>query len=80
MLFILCLIIFLSNKTFFDLLNSVAIFTPFAVLHILKSIFFIEYIFDFNPTKSFTRTPRNSSFILPITFLLVSLKKFEPFG
>ena len=34
-----------------NLLNSVVILTPFAALYSLPSIFFIEYIFDFNPTK-----------------------------
>ena len=43
---------FLLNKVSLNSLKSVAIFTPFAVLDSLPSIFFIEYIFDFNPTNS----------------------------
>ena len=78
-LFILCLATFLLSKTSLNLLNSVAILTLFVVLCYLPSIFVIEYIFDFNPTNSVTITPPNSSFILPITFLLVSLKNFESF-
>ena len=62
-----------------NLSDSIAILTPFALLHSLLSIFFIEYIFDFNPTNSNTITPPNSSFIFPITFLLVSSKNFESF-
>ena len=49
---ILCLIIFLLNKTSLDSLNSVAIFTPLAVFDSLSLIFFRECIFDFNPTNS----------------------------
>ena len=51
-LFILCLTIFSLNKTSLNFFNSVAILTPFAVLYYLPSIFFIEYIFHFNPTNS----------------------------
>ena len=50
-LLILCLSIFLLNKVSLNLLNSVAINTPFAILDSLHSIFFEEYIFDFNWTK-----------------------------
>ena len=57
--FVLCLIIFLLNKTSLKLSNSVAIFTPFAALCSLTSIFFIEDIFDFNPTNSVIITPPN---------------------
>ena len=60
-------------------INSVAIFTPFAVLDSLPSIFFMEYIFDFNPTNSPVIFHSYSSFILPITFLLVGSKNFESF-
>ena len=77
MLSILCLIVFLLNKTSLNFLNSVPILTLFAVFYFVSSIFYIEYIFDFNPTNSTTKIPSNSSFILPITFLLVSLKNFE---
>ena len=43
---------FLLNKVSLNSLNSVAISTPFAVLDISQSIFFMECIFDFNPTNS----------------------------
>ena len=71
---------FLLNKTSLKLSNSIAILTSFTVLcYLPKTNFFIEYIFDFNPTNSFIITPPNSSFILPITFLLVSLRNFDSF-
>ena len=79
-LLLLCLIIFLLNKVSLNSLNSVAIFTPFAVLDSLPSIFFMEYIFHFNPTKISFIFPSFSSFILPITFSLVGSKNFESFG
>ena len=62
--FWLCVsLFFLLNKASLNSLNAVAIFTPFAILHSLQSIFFIENIFDFNLTKSATIFPSNSSFI-----------------
>ena len=45
------------NKTSLDSLNFVAIFRPLVVLDPLTFIFFIEYIFDFNPTNSSIITP-----------------------
>ena len=57
-LLILSLDIFLLNKTSLNLLNSVAILTPFAVLHSLPSIFIIEYIFGFYPINSSTVTAK----------------------
>ena len=54
---------FLVEQSVSELLNSVAIDS-------LPSIFFKEFIFDFNPTNSSTTYPSDSSFILPITFLL----------
>ena len=41
-LFILCLIIFLLNRVSLNFLDSVAIFTPFAVLNSLPSIFLLS--------------------------------------
>ena len=41
-LFILCLIIFLLKRTSLNSLNSVAIFTPLAVLDSLPSIFLLS--------------------------------------
>ena len=78
-LLISCLSTFLLNNVSLNSLKSVAIFTPFAVLDYLPSIFFMECIFDFNPTNSSIIFPSDSSFILPITFLLVSSKNFESF-
>ena len=54
---------FLVDKVSLNSLNSnsfAAIFTNFAVLDSLPSMFFMEYIFDFNPTDSqsfFLQTP-----------------------
>ena len=79
-LFILCLIIFLLNKIFLNSLNSIAIFTPVVIQYSLPSIFFIDYIFDFNPTNSSIIFPSDSSFILSITFLLLTSKNFDFFG
>ena len=42
---------FLLNKVSLNLLNSVAMFTPFAILDSLPSIFFTECIIEFNPTN-----------------------------
>ena len=79
-LFILCLIIFLLNKIFLNSLNSIAIFTPVVIQDSLPSIFFIDYIFDFNPTNSSIVFPSDSSFILSITFLLLTSKNIDFFG
>ena len=71
---------FLLNKVSLNSLNSVAIFTPFAVLDsIIPSIVFIEYIFDFHPTNPSIIFPSDMSFILQITFLYVRSKNFECF-
>ena len=70
---------FLLKRTSLNSLNSVAIFTHLAVFDSLPSIFFIEYIFDFNQINSSIITPPYLSFILPITFLLESSKNFESF-
>ena len=43
---------FLLNKISLKLSNSVAILSPSAELCSLPPIFFIEYIFDFDPTNS----------------------------
>ena len=77
---ILCLSIFLLDKVSLNSLNSVAIFTPFAVLVSLPSIPFMEYVFDFNAPNSSFFFFLQTSFILPITFLLASSKNFEFFG
>ena len=61
-------LLFWLNKVSLNSLNSVAILTPFAVLDYLLSIFFIEYIFDFNPTNSSIIFRSCTSFILSITF------------
>ena len=64
--FIFLTSIFLLNSVSLNSLNSVAIFTPFAILDSLPSICFMEYIFDCNPTDSSIIFPSDSSFILPI--------------
>ena len=71
---------FFLNQVSLNSLNSVAILTPFALLESLPSIFFMGYVFDFHPTKSSLIFHPDMSFILPITFLLVSSKNFESFG
>ena len=78
--FMKCVSGFFLNKVALNSLNSVVAFTPLVALDSLPSIFFIEYIFDFNPTKSSIIFPSDSSFILPITFFLVRSKKFESSG
>ena len=54
--------------------------THFASLFFSLSTSIKEYIFDFNPTNLLIIFPLNSSFILPITFLLTRSKKFESCG
>ena len=70
----------LLNKMSLNSLKSVVILTPFTVLDSLPSIFFMEYIFDFNQTNSAITFSSDPSFILRVTFLLVSSKNFESFG
>ena len=61
-------------------LNSVAIFTPYAALDSLPSIFFMEYTFDFNPKNVPISFPSDLSFILRVNFSFVSSKNFETLG
>ena len=67
-LFILCLVILLLNKVFLNSLNSVVIFTPFAVLDSLPSSESIEYIFDFNLANLLIGIPLFTAFILSFQF------------
>ena len=52
----------------------------FAFVTSLLSILIKKYIFDFNPTNPLIIFPLNSSFNLPITFLLTGSKNFESNG
>ena len=79
-LLILCLIIFLLNSVSLNSLNTFPVFTLYAVLDPLPSIFFVEYIFEFNPTNPSIIFPSDSSFILPINYLLALSKNFKSFG
>ena len=79
MLFSLNSFYFMSNNFFiqqniFKFIKFSCNIYSFCCIMFFTINFFIEYIFDFNPTNSVIITPPNSSFILPITFLLVSLK------
>ena len=58
---------FLLNKVSLNSLNSVAIFTPLAVLDSLPSSESKECIFDFNPTNLLIKIPLFTTFILPMT-------------
>ena len=73
-LFSLCPIIFLLNKVCLNSLNSVAIFTPFAVLDYLSAIVFTECIFIFNSTKS-TFFPFKHFFHFTNNFFIGRIKK-----
>ena len=79
-LLILCLIIFVLNKMSLYWLVPVPICTPFAVLNSLPSIFFRDYIFEFNPPNSSFIFLSSTSFILPITLSFTWSKNFESFG
>ena len=70
------LITFLLNETSTNSLCLILLFIPFAFVTSSSYTALNEYIFDFNPTNSFL-FPLNSSFILPITFLLTGSKNFE---
>ena len=80
-MFMLCLIIFLLNKTstnsLYLIFLTTFLFTPFACLTSSLSTETSDYIFNFNPTNSLIIFPSNPSFILPITFLLAGSKNFE---
>ena len=68
---------FLLNKTPTDILCFIFLFAPFASVTSSSSKLINEYFFYFNPTNSLIIFPLNSSFILPITFLLTGSKNFE---
>ena len=68
--FCVSLYFFKKNISLYSL-NSIGIFTPFAVLISLPSPDMIKYIFDLNPTNLLIVIPLNSSFISQITFSLV---------
>ena len=71
---------FLVEQSVFEFNKLSCMFTPFAVLDSLPSMFFMEYIFGFNPTNSSIIFPSESSSILLMTFLLVGSKSFESSG
>ena len=75
----LCLITFLLRKTSTNsyLQINKFLFTAFAFVTSLSSALINENIFYFNPTNSLIIFPLNSSYILPITFLLTGSKNFE---
>ena len=63
--------VILLNKTSTNSSCLIFLFTIFAFVTSLPSTLINEYVFDFNPTNSLIIFPMNSSFVLPITFLLV---------
>ena len=62
------------------MLSITFLLTPFAFLSSSPSAAIYENIFEFNLTNSLIIFPLNSSFILPISFLLTRSKSFESCG
>ena len=59
---------------------TIFLLTHFAFLISPPSTEIKEYIFGFNPTNLLIIFPLNSSFILPISFLLAGSKTIESYG
>ena len=75
--FSFCPIFLLLKKMSFYSLNSIAIFTLYAVFGSLLFSERIQCIFDFRPISLPIGFPLNTAFILPATLLLVGSKNFD---